>query len=55
MTPMLLLTLPLVVPFTTAILAFLFRRNREGRWISVAGSASVRASTTSSKARVNTR
>jgi len=39
MTPMLLLTLPLVVPFTTAILAFLFRRNREGRWISVAGSA----------------
>ncbi|MEL7184093.1 MAG: Na+/H+ antiporter subunit D, partial [Pseudomonadota bacterium] len=32
------LPLPIVVPFITAILAFLFRRNREGRWISVMGS-----------------
>ena len=33
-----LLPLPLILPFVTAVLAFLFRRNREGRWISVAGS-----------------
>ncbi|UWQ19036.1 Na+/H+ antiporter subunit D [Jannaschia sp. M317] len=34
-----LLPLPLILPFATAVLAFLFRRNGEGRWISVAGSA----------------
>ncbi|GIT89671.1 cation:proton antiporter [Jannaschia pagri] len=33
-----LLPLPLILPFATAVLAFLFRRNREGRWISVFGS-----------------
>ena len=33
-----ILTLPLVIPFVTGILAFLFRHGREGRWISVLGS-----------------
>ena len=33
------LTLPLVLPFVAAILAFLFRGTREGRWISVGGAA----------------
>ncbi|MGB3555682.1 MAG: Na+/H+ antiporter subunit D [Jannaschia sp.] len=41
MSPDLLLPLPLILPFVTAVLAFLFRRNREGRWISVAGSAAM--------------
>ncbi|KIT16478.1 Na+/H+ antiporter subunit D [Jannaschia aquimarina] len=36
---MILLTAPLIATFVAAVLAFLFRRNREGRWISVAGSA----------------
>ncbi|WGH77586.1 Na+/H+ antiporter subunit D [Jannaschia ovalis] len=39
MTPAILLPLPLILPFATAVLAFLFRRNREGRWISVTGAA----------------
>jgi multicomponent Na+:H+ antiporter subunit D len=34
-----LLPLPLIVPFATAVLAFLYRRRGEGRWISVVGSA----------------
>ncbi|TFL17299.1 Na+/H+ antiporter subunit D [Jannaschia formosa] len=34
-----LLPLPIVLPFATAVLAFLFRRGPEGRWISVFGSA----------------
>ncbi|MBM2577321.1 Na+/H+ antiporter subunit D [Jannaschia sp. Os4] len=34
-----LLTAPLIVPFLTAVLAFLFRHGGEGRWVSVAGSA----------------
>jgi multicomponent Na+:H+ antiporter subunit D len=34
-----LLALPVIVPFFTAVLAFLFRRGREGRWISAVGSA----------------
>ncbi|WP_308915375.1 Na+/H+ antiporter subunit D [Jannaschia sp. LMIT008] len=33
------LVLPIVIPFVAAILAYLFRRNAEGRWISVVGSA----------------
>ncbi|MGB3407323.1 MAG: Na+/H+ antiporter subunit D [Jannaschia sp.] len=41
MTASLLLPLPLILPFATAVLAFLFRRNREGRWISVLGSAAM--------------
>ncbi len=36
-----ILSLPLAIPFATAILAFLFRRGRAGRWISVAGSAAL--------------
>lgn len=32
------LTLPLMVPFVTAVLAFLARRNGAGRWVAVAGS-----------------
>ena len=39
MTHGLLLTLPLVLPFATAIAAFLFRATREARWIGVAGAA----------------
>ncbi|WP_281824294.1 Na+/H+ antiporter subunit D [Jannaschia rubra] len=35
----LLLPAPILIAFATAILAFLFRGGREGRWISVAGSA----------------
>jgi multicomponent Na+:H+ antiporter subunit D len=38
-TPALLLPLPVFLPFATAVLAFLFRRDEAGRWISVAGSA----------------
>ncbi|MDB2406921.1 Na+/H+ antiporter subunit D [Jannaschia sp.] len=34
-----LLPLPIILPFATAVLAFLFRRGSEGRWISVLGSA----------------
>ncbi|MBN2906293.1 MAG: Na+/H+ antiporter subunit D [Rhodobacteraceae bacterium] len=34
-----LLSLPIAIPFATAILAFLLRDARAGRWISVAGSA----------------
>ena len=34
----LLLPLPILIVFATAILAFFFRRGPEGRWISVAGS-----------------
>ena len=34
-----LLALPIVVPFLTAVLAFLTRQSPLGRWISVAGSA----------------
>jgi len=30
---------PIIIPFATAVLAFLFRSGPEGRWISVAGSA----------------
>ena len=41
MTEALLLPLPLILPFATAVLAFLFRRNGEGRWISVLGSAAM--------------
>ncbi len=33
-----LLALPIVIPFLTAVLAFLTRQNPVGRWISVAGS-----------------
>ena len=33
------LSLPILLPFLTAVLAFLWRGNRAGRWISVAGSA----------------
>ena len=32
-----LLVAPLVIPFATAVLAFLFRKGPEGRWISVIG------------------
>ena len=28
---------PIIIPFATAVLAFLFRRGPEGRWLSVAG------------------
>jgi len=38
-----ILTLPLAIPVATAILAFLFRRQPAGRWISVAGSAALLA------------
>ncbi|MBF9048853.1 Na+/H+ antiporter subunit D [Roseobacter sp. HKCCD9010] len=34
-----LLAAPIVIPFTTAVLAFLFRNGPEGRWISIIGSA----------------
>jgi multicomponent Na+:H+ antiporter subunit D len=37
-TPTLLLPLPLILPFICAVVAFLFRRGAEGKWISVAGS-----------------
>ncbi len=36
-----LLAAPLVIPFATAVLAFLFRNGPEGRWISVIGSAAL--------------
>ncbi len=39
MTPVVLLPLPIILPFFTAVLAFLFRRGAEGKWISVIGSA----------------
>ncbi|MFO6465847.1 Na+/H+ antiporter subunit D [Jannaschia sp. KMU-145] len=39
MTPEILLPLPLILPFVTAVFAFLFRRGSEGKWISVLGSA----------------
>lgn len=32
------LALPIIIPFATAVLAFLFRAGPEGRWISVVGS-----------------
>ena len=34
-----ILAAPIIIPFATAVLAFLFRRGPEGRWLSVAGSA----------------
>ncbi|MEM9794849.1 MAG: Na+/H+ antiporter subunit D [Pseudomonadota bacterium] len=34
-----LLPLPIIIPFATAVFAFLFRNDRQGRWISVLGSA----------------
>jgi multicomponent Na+:H+ antiporter subunit D len=34
-----ILAAPLIIPFATAVLAFLFRHGPEGRWISVLGSA----------------
>ncbi|MBO6602233.1 MAG: Na+/H+ antiporter subunit D [Roseicyclus sp.] len=36
-----LLAAPLIIPFATAVLAFLFRNGPEGRWISVMGSAAL--------------
>ena len=39
MTDAWLLFLPLIVPFAAAVLSFLFRRNGEGKWISVLGAA----------------
>ena len=39
----LLLPLPIMIAFVTAILAFFFRNGSEGRWISVAGSAAMLA------------
>ncbi|MEM9757462.1 MAG: proton-conducting transporter membrane subunit, partial [Pseudomonadota bacterium] len=36
-----LLSLPLVIPFVTAILAFLFRSHATGRWMSVGGSGAL--------------
>ncbi|QBX99429.1 Na+/H+ antiporter subunit D [Rhodophyticola sp. CCM32] len=36
-----LLAAPLIIPFATAVLAFLFRNGPEGRWISVIGSAAL--------------
>ena len=33
------LTVPLILPFLTAVICFLFRDTREGRWIGVIGSA----------------
>ncbi len=37
----LLLPAPILIPFVAAILAFFFRHGREGRWISVGGSAAM--------------
>jgi len=34
-----LLAAPIIIPFATAVLAFLFRNGPEGRWISIIGSA----------------
>jgi multicomponent Na+:H+ antiporter subunit D len=34
-----ILAAPLIIPFATAVLAFLFRHGPEGRWLSVLGSA----------------
>ena len=34
---------PIIIPFATAVLAFLFRAGPEGRWISVIGSAGLLA------------
>ncbi|MBY6202725.1 Na+/H+ antiporter subunit D [Maritalea mobilis] len=33
------LALPIIIPFATAVLSFLFRKGPEGRWLSVVGSA----------------
>ena len=33
------LAAPIIIPFATAVLAFLFRHGPEGRWLSVLGSA----------------
>jgi energy-converting hydrogenase Eha subunit H len=33
-----ILAAPIIIPFATAVLAFLFRRGPEGRWLSVVGS-----------------
>ena len=37
------LALPIIIPFATAVLAFLFRHGPEGRWISVLGAAGLLA------------
>jgi multicomponent Na+:H+ antiporter subunit D len=34
-----ILAAPIIIPFATAVLAFLFRSGPEGRWLSVVGSA----------------
>ncbi len=36
-----ILAAPIIIPFATAVLAFLFRHGPEGRWISVLGSAAL--------------
>jgi multicomponent Na+:H+ antiporter subunit D len=33
-----ILAAPIIIPFATAVLAFLFRKGPEGRWLSVVGS-----------------
>ncbi len=38
-----ILAAPLIIPFATAVLAFLFRHGPEGRWISVLGAAGLLA------------
>lgn len=38
-----ILATPIIIPFATAVLAFLFRRGPEGRWLSVLGSAGLLA------------
>jgi multicomponent Na+:H+ antiporter subunit D len=36
-----ILAAPIIIPFATAVLAFLFRKGPEGRWLSVVGSTSL--------------